>query len=80
MLSEEQRAELHQVLGERVRAARLELGLTQTQLADALGRTQSWVREVESGRTAAQPYLLATLAAATGRSVGWFYGEPDRRP
>ncbi|MBX3466181.1 MAG: helix-turn-helix transcriptional regulator [Planctomycetes bacterium] len=62
-----------------MKAARLELGLTQEELGRALGRTQPWVREVESGRTAAQPYVLAALAAATGRSVGWFFGEPDGR-
>ena len=61
-----------------VKEARLELGLTQAQLGRALGRTQPWVREVESGRTAAQPYVLAALAEEAGRSVGWFFGEPDR--
>lgn len=78
VLSPEQQAALHRTLGDRVKAARLELGLTQEQLGRALGRTQPWVREVESGRTAAQPYVLAALAAATARSVGWFFGEPER--
>ena len=78
-LSDEQRDALHRVLGERVRAARVELGVTQAQLAAALGRTQSWVAEVESGRTVCQPYVIAALAAASGRSAGWFFGEPDKR-
>lgn len=78
VLSPDQQAALHRVLGDRVKAARLQLGLTQEQLGRALGRTQSWVREVESGRTAAQPYVLAALAAATGRGVGFFFGEEPR--
>lgn len=78
VLSPEQQEALHRLLGERIKAARLELGLTQEQLGAAFGRVQTWVREMESGRAAPQPYMLAALAAASGRSVAWFFGEPDR--
>ena len=36
-------------IGKRVRRARLRLGLTQAELAAALGRTQGWVSKVEKG-------------------------------
>ena len=79
VLSDEQEAALRRTLGERVKQARLELELTQEQVGHAFGRVQTWVREVEAGRTAAQPYMVVALAAASGRSVAWFYGEPDRK-
>lgn len=78
LLTDEQEAELHRLMGDRVKQARLELGLTQEQLGHALGRTQPWAREVESGRTAPRPFVLLALAGATGHSLGWFYGVPDR--
>lgn len=74
-LTEEQQAALHAVVGARLRDARIAMGLTQEQLARALGRTQHWLSEVESGRTQPQLYVIATVAAASGRSVGWFFGE-----
>lgn len=79
VLSPEAEAALRRTLGARVREARLELGITQHQLALAFGIGQSGVAEMEKGRACAQPYVIQALASATGRSVGWFFGEPDRR-
>jgi len=79
VLGDEQLDQLHQVVGARVRQAREELGLSQEQCARALGRTQHWLSGLESGIHAAQLYVLVPLAAASGRSLGWFVGEPDRR-
>lgn len=39
-----------EAIGERIRAARLRLGLTQADLAAELRRTQGWVSKVEKGR------------------------------
>lgn len=66
---------LRQTMGVRCRKARLELGLSQRQFAQAMDRSPSWVREVEAGAQFAPPYLLQSLAHATRRSVAWFYGE-----
>lgn len=79
VLSQEQQEAQARLLGERVKQARLELELTQAQVGVAFGRGQTWVREVEAGRSTAQPYMLAALASATGRSIAWFFGEPDRK-
>lgn len=48
------------------RARRVELGLTQNELAEAIGRSQTWVSGFESGRTV--PLLDSVLLVA--RSLG----------
>lgn len=48
-------------LGTRIRAARLALGLTQTELAAALGMPQSAVSGLETGRYLGDSPALATL-------------------
>ncbi len=75
--SEAERDLLRRVLGARCRRAREELALTRRQLADALGRSPSWVREIEGGHQYAPPYLVLTLAEALSRPVGWFYGRDE---
>jgi transcriptional regulator with XRE-family HTH domain len=51
-------------IGRRARRARLRLGLTQADLAAALGRTQGWVSKMEQGRTELDRVgLLNQLAA-----------------
>lgn len=75
-LSPDQLEDLHATLSARVKEVRLELGLSQEQLGRALGRTQTWVTEVEKGRTVPAHDVLVALALASRRSVGWFYGEP----
>lgn len=54
-------------IGQRVRAARKEKKLTQQQLGDAAGLTQTAVAEIESGRTLDTPKIVE-LAAALGKS------------
>ncbi|MCB9609056.1 MAG: helix-turn-helix transcriptional regulator [Polyangiaceae bacterium] len=49
-----------------VRARRRELGMTQQQFADVLGRTLRWVQRLESGRQNITLETLATLAAVLG--------------
>ena len=71
--------QLRRTIGQRCRRSRVRLGLSQRALARAMGRSPSWVREIERGDQYAPPYLLKALAVATGYSVGWHYGEdgPD---
>lgn len=66
---------LRLILGARCRTARELLGLSQRALAKTMGRSPSWVREVETGAQYAPPYLVRALATAIGISAGWFYGE-----
>ncbi len=80
-LEDQEKVSLRQAIGHRCRRARRHLGISRRALAEAMGRSPSWVREIEGGRQYAPPYLLLPLANATGVSVGWFYGEegPDPR-
>jgi transcriptional regulator with XRE-family HTH domain len=66
---------LRQTIGLRCQRARETLGLSQRALARVMRRSPSWVREIETGQQYAPPYLIRALAAATGVSAGWFYGE-----
>ena len=56
----------------RLRSARLEAGLTQTQVAEALGRTQSFLSKVERGERRIDPIELRQFAALYGRPVQYF--------
>jgi transcriptional regulator with XRE-family HTH domain len=58
---------------------RREAGLTQTELAERIGTTQSAVSKIESGRTLPGLELLDRVAKATGRPVTLTLGE-GRRP
>jgi len=66
--------------GANLKAARLKLGLTQAQLAEATGLLQQYISLVESG---AQNVTLTTaqvLAAAVNRDVRALLARPRRRP
>lgn len=64
-------------VGDRIRQARMEKGLTQDQLADLIGVGMRQVQYYEAGES--DPYRkLAKIAEALNRPVGWFlYGDPD---
>ena len=68
---------LRKTIGLRCRKARGKLDMSQRTMAKAMGRSPSWVREIESGAQYAPAYLLRALASATCVSVAWFYGEQD---
>jgi transcriptional regulator with XRE-family HTH domain len=68
-------AQLELAIGVRMRTRRRQLGLSQTQLADALGVSFQQVQKYERGanRVAASTLLLA--AQTLNISVGWLLGE-----
>src|SRR5690606_21478994 len=70
-------AAFHATIAARWREARLELGLSQSQLAKALGYGQSWCADVEAGRVLPGHRVLVLLARVSGRSVGWLLGERE---
>ncbi|MFG1255906.1 LexA family transcriptional regulator [Xanthobacter flavus] len=73
---------VNKALGERVKQAREAAGLTQSQLAAAIGSEgkQSAIAEIEAGRVR-RPKRLHEIAKATGTTMEWLLGlsEP-RRP
>ena len=56
-------------VGENIRRYRKLRGVTQAQLAEAVGLTEGAVRHYESGIRAVRPELLESIAAALGVSV-----------
>ena len=56
-------------VGEKIRRYRKLRGMTQAQLAEAVGLTEGAVRHYESGIRAVKPELLESIAAALGVSV-----------
>lgn len=56
----------------RLRAARLEAGLTQEQVAQHLGRPQSFVSKCESGERRVDVVELETFSEIYGKSLTYF--------
>jgi len=68
--------ESSKAIGQRVRQAREDAGLTQTQLAKMIGSSSRQViGEVERGDPISK-VKLGRIAKATGKSPGWFEGQP----
>ena len=60
-----------------VRTARLASGLTQRQLAEAVGVGELVVSKWERGMYRPSHENMIRLAGALGRSVAWFYTEHE---
>ena len=60
------------VFVKRLKKARMDAGLTQAQVAEKLGCSQSWVSKVELGELRVEAIWLNKLAKLYGRSVGYF--------
>jgi transcriptional regulator with XRE-family HTH domain len=57
--------------------ARESSGLTQEELAKAIGVKQEQVNMWERGRSRPYPAHLKRIAEATNRSLAWFHGEDE---
>jgi transcriptional regulator with XRE-family HTH domain len=64
-----------QVVGERLREARETLGLTQADVAGALGIPRTSVLAIEAGRRKVSGLELRRLARVYRRSIEWLLGE-----
>lgn len=73
--------ELNKSVGERIRAQRALLGLTQQNVADRIGTTRWTVAKIENGVQGIKLKVLVSLATALETTPehlsGW--GEPDER-
>jgi len=65
------------IYGDRVKQVRELNGWTQTELAGALGVTQPYVAQVESGKINASIEFLGKLSFITGFALGFFTRQPD---
>lgn len=60
------------VFVERLKAARLEAGLTQTQVAKKIGRPQSHISNVESGQQRVDVVELKRFAKIYDKDINYF--------
>ena len=67
----------HQAVGARLRAARETLGLTQEDVAGALGIQRTSVIAMEAGKRNVSALELRRLARLYRRSVAWILGEEE---
>ncbi|MCY3919703.1 MAG: helix-turn-helix transcriptional regulator [Chloroflexi bacterium] len=69
-------------VGQRLRAARLEAGMTQDALATQVGKRKNWLSDIERGRRGIDVHTLQRVADLMGHSIEFFtnpaYG-PKRR-
>lgn len=63
-------------LGARLRAARVNAGMTQEELASRVGRKKNWLSDIERGRRGIDPHTLQDIANITGRPIEYFT-NPD---
>jgi transcriptional regulator with XRE-family HTH domain len=65
-------------VGERIRRRRILLGLTQDQLADALGISYQQVQKYETGANRVSAGRLAQIAEVLEVQPGWFFGAVEK--
>ena len=63
----------------RLRQARKEAGLSQAELARAVGRSQTWVSKCELGERRVDFVELEDIAKALGKPLKWFGTSPVGR-
>ena len=66
-------------VGENIRRYRKSRGMTQAQLAEAVGLTEGAVRHYESGIRAVKPELLESISAALGVVLGGVDFYPNKK-
>ena len=62
----------HERIVARLRRARLDAGLGQTDVAGKIGKTQSYVSKIESGQRKVDVLQLKELAELYGKPLGYF--------
>src|SRR5690625_4734572 len=67
-------------LGERIRQARREAGLSGVALAKLIDKSQPYVSDLERGQRTPSLETLCGLAAALGRPLSYFFGEHETGP
>lgn len=77
MISSSDQPNEHRVVGARLREARLSIGLTQADVADALGLSRPTLAAVEKGTRKITGLELRRLARLYQRDVAWLLGEEE---
>ena len=69
----------HEVLGERLRRAREQAGMNQTEAASVLGLTAAALSQYESGKRRIEALTLESLSRLYGVPLGYFFGEDEQK-
>jgi len=64
-------------IGKRLRAVRLEHGMSQTELGERLGVTFQQIQKYEKGANRVAAGRLQRIAESLGISIGFFYDAPN---
>ena len=64
--------EEHQKIVERLKKARIEIGLDQVEVAEKLGRTQSYISKIESGQRRFDVLQLKEFAKLYKKPINYF--------
>lgn len=72
--------DIDRLVGARIRARRVMLGMTLQQLAEAIGVTYQQANKYERGTNRVAAGRLAAIAAALGAPVGSFFEDLERTP
>ena len=67
---------IDQMVGQRVRVARIERGMSQTELADAVGITFQQIQKYERGTNRVSASRLFDIARVLKLDVAWFFKDP----
>lgn len=67
------RGEINPIISKRVCRARLEAGLSQEDLADAIGVSQGVVQHYERGRMEIKASRLYAIACVLRKPIDWFF-------
>ncbi|MFT9016443.1 MAG: helix-turn-helix transcriptional regulator [Acetobacter sp.] len=71
------RRNVDQAIGQRIRKRRRELGWSMGKLGEALGVTYQQIQKYESGRNAVKASALPKLASALNVPLTWFFDVAD---
>ncbi|NBB69503.1 MAG: helix-turn-helix domain-containing protein [Alphaproteobacteria bacterium] len=77
MSGEDDRARVDAAIGERIRRRRVELGLTQEQLACRLGLSYQQIQKYERGTNSISASRLYALARRLDVAPGYFFADLD---
>ncbi len=65
-------------IGQRIRSARIEASMTQSDLGDALGCSSQQIHKYERGSNRVSAGTLFIIAEALGQRVEWFFLDAKR--
>ncbi len=74
-MARRRRGTLDEHIGDRIRRRRVELGVTQEQLARALGVTYQQIQKYEAGANRISAVYLHRVAEMLGVPIAWFFED-----